>query len=92
MLMFAYGASSVKCAMCNFVTPAAGQPGAVPPAGAGASASQGSAASSSSDAAVPTVRTTVVVENPPSVDDDGNHLTNTALGVALIPEKPAAGK
>ena len=94
MLMFAYGASSVKCASCNFITSAVGQPGAVPPAGtrggeAGTSSGGASAGglAGGSDGTKATAFTTVVVENPHTLDADGNETTSTVLGVALVPER-----
>lgn len=78
--MYAYGAQSVKCAMCNNVTQ-------VPPVrlqNAQAAAAT-TAASSTSPAPTstppPTAKTTVVVENPPSLDDEGNEVQNIAVGV-----------
>mmetsp|Transcript_5663 Transcript_5663/g.6503 ORF Transcript_5663/g.6503 Transcript_5663/m.6503 type:complete len:223 (-) Transcript_5663:909-1577(-) len=68
-LMYAYGAQSVKCAMCNFITQAAA--GSFVPNSAG----------SSSNATNRVGVETVVVENPPSLDENGQTVTNMAVGV-----------
>lgn len=79
-LMYAYGAQSVKCAMCNYVTQ-------VPPTPTRWNPQQGSSTTpaSTSSAPVPatpaTSKMTVVVENPPSLDDEGNEVRNIAVGV-----------
>eukprot|EP00210_Caulerpa_lentillifera_P004341 g4140.t1 len=72
-LMYSYGAQSVKCAVCSFVT-------SVPPAQlrfqTQASLPQPQTQTQSSAS-----KTTVVVENPPSLDDEGNEVQNIAVGV-----------
>ena len=65
-LMYAYGAQSIKCAVCNFVTQGS----------AGGSSGQGS-----SGGRVPQRPQMVVVENPPTVDDEGKLVSNMAVGV-----------
>ena len=64
-LMYAYGAQSVKCAMCNVVTQVqhalAGGGHQPPPA--------------------PQRTQTVVVENPPSLDENGKQVTNVVVGI-----------
>lgn len=70
-LMYAYGAQSVKCAMCNNVTqvPLVRLPNAPATATTAASSTNPSPV-----VAAPTPKTTVVVENPPSLDDEGNEV------------------
>mmetsp|Transcript_8447 Transcript_8447/g.17467 ORF Transcript_8447/g.17467 Transcript_8447/m.17467 type:complete len:199 (+) Transcript_8447:201-797(+) len=74
-LMYAFGAQSVKCAMCNFVTQVPA-PGFYP---------QHSGHAGQSGTMPPQQRQpqtqTVVVENPPSLDDQGRQVTNVAVGV-----------
>lgn len=68
MLMYPLGAQSVKCSVCHFVTNVSQQQG------------WGTAGPASSR---PTTKLnqTVVVENPPTLDDKGNEVANIAVGV-----------
>lgn len=74
MLMYPMGAQSVKCSVCQYITPAPPTPapmaGAMRPAGPPVPPRP---------AKPPTQ--TVVVENPPSLDDAGNEVANIAVGV-----------
>ncbi|XP_074578006.1 protein LOL2-like [Curcuma longa] len=81
MLMYPYGASSVKCAICHYITnvglpnmrvtaPAASRPNETAPI-------QPSTSVHSSH--VP--NTTVVVENPMSVNESGKLVSNVVVGV-----------
>lgn len=63
MLMYPVSASCVKCSVCHFVTP-------VGSASAAAAAAGGAGSSRASDK--PTQ--TVVIENPPSLDEHGNEV------------------
>ena len=77
-LMYAYGAQSVKCAVCNFVTHVPScqlrfQAQASSPAPQETQLSNTSAAQ----------RTTVVVENPPSIDDEGNEVRHSTADCVL---------
>ncbi|KAK9810490.1 hypothetical protein WJX72_011530 [[Myrmecia] bisecta] len=71
-LMYAHGAQSVKCAVCNNVTPVNASSITVAPHPPG-NAGEGSSAGKTTQ--------TVVVENPPSIDEDGNEIQNIAVGV-----------
>jgi len=71
--MYAYGAQSVKCAVCNYVTD-------VPTCQLRLQA-QTPAQRDAQQTGLPSQRTTVVVENPPSLDDEGNEVQNIAVGV-----------
>ncbi|KAK9812310.1 hypothetical protein WJX73_000892 [Symbiochloris irregularis] len=101
-LMYAWGAQSVKCACCNHVTPVNAHTITHPPtsnANAGASGSGAGAArppGPTGNAAAPGKAVhAVYVENPPSLDENGNEVQNLALGVtAANPETsrpPASG-
>ncbi|KAK3233584.1 histone demethylase SWIRM1 [Cymbomonas tetramitiformis] len=70
-LMYAYGAQSVKCAMCNFVSQVQ----------AAAAAAAGMLPSSGGPSAGVARTQTVVVENPPSLDENGRQVSNVAVGV-----------
>lgn len=72
-LMYAYGAQSVKCAMCNNVTqvPPVRLQTTQPTTAATAASSTNPIVASHAPAAT---KTTVVVENPPSLDDEGNEV------------------
>lgn len=83
VLMYVHGASSVKCAVCNFITSTSGQSGVVAPSG-GDRASTSNTAVATAACSCP-ANTMVVIENPPTIDADGNELSNTALGVAIVP-------
>lgn len=78
-LMYAYGAQSVKCAMCNFVTQV---PQTQPRwSGQGTSTPSASTSGAPKSSAPGVAKTTVVVENPPSIDEEGNEVQNIAVGV-----------
>lgn len=69
MLMYAFGAASVKCAVCNTVTPVNQSTMAEPPAHQGPSVSgTGTGAGSSRP------QKTVVIVNPPTLDAEGNEV------------------
>mmetsp|Transcript_27013 Transcript_27013/g.37299 ORF Transcript_27013/g.37299 Transcript_27013/m.37299 type:complete len:174 (-) Transcript_27013:175-696(-) len=66
-LMYAYGAQSVKCAMCNHVTQV-----------------QNAHASHQNPGPVTPgydPSQTVVVENPPTIDENGQQVTNVVVGI-----------
>eukprot|EP00798_Chlamydomonas_sp_ICE-L_P027503 gene27504-4813_t len=67
LLMFPWGAQSVKCSVCNHVTAAPRGGSGAPPAGA-------------TPPAAPRKPPTqmVVVENPPTLDEQGNEAANIA--------------
>ena len=62
--MYAFGAQSVKCAACNYIT-------------ATSTPEHGSVATPG-DGVAPQM---VVVENPPTLDESGNVVSNMAVGV-----------
>lgn len=65
--MYAFGAQSVKCAVCNHVTPVAG--GAAPGrAGAGGQQQPGGGGGGKP------AQQAVLVQNPPSLDEAGNEV------------------
>jgi LSD1 subclass zinc finger protein len=66
-LMYAFGAQSVKCAVCNHVTPVAASPGRA--------GQQGSSSKPAQQA--------VLVQNPPSLDDAGNEVRLLCFGDSL---------
>eukprot|EP00192_Tetraselmis_astigmatica_P025635 CAMPEP_0117665306 /NCGR_PEP_ID=MMETSP0804-20121206/9737_1 /TAXON_ID=1074897 /ORGANISM="Tetraselmis astigmatica, Strain CCMP880" /LENGTH=143 /DNA_ID=CAMNT_0005472705 /DNA_START=779 /DNA_END=1210 /DNA_ORIENTATION=+ len=73
-LMYAFGAQSVKCALCNFVTSVQGAPvtmyhpaGVMPPG--------------SMQPQMKPMTHAVVVENPSSLDEHGNEIPNLAVGM-----------
>lgn len=74
-LMYAYGAQSVKCALCNIVT-------SVAAAGAQAQRLHDSASGGGFVAPIEGPPSMVVVENPPSEDENGKLVNNIAVGVA----------
>lgn len=88
LLMYHLGAQSVKCSVCHAVTPAPPGGAAAPPPmnpmgppAAGPSGNPGT--SQQASGSKPTQ--TVVVENPPTLDDDGNEVANIAVGVKAAP-------
>ncbi|GFR43690.1 hypothetical protein Agub_g4799 [Astrephomene gubernaculifera] len=76
MLMYPTGAQSVKCSVCHCVTPVT----ASAPAGSNPAQPQ-QQQQQPQQASRPKPVQTVVVENPPSVDDKGNEVANIAVGV-----------
>jgi len=82
-LMYAYGAQSVKCAVCNHVTPT--DPSSHP--SAAGMARQGSTAAQNPPKP-PTQ--TVVVENPATLDEQGNEVPNYAVGTTREVPKASA--
>lgn len=70
---YQFGAQSVKCAMCNFVSRVQGA--------AGVNHGGGSGSGSGGAALQQTGTVTVVIENPPRLDDQGNHVTEICVGV-----------
>lgn len=64
-LMYAYGAQSVKCAMCNVVT----------------QVQHALAGGGHQPPPAPQRTQTVVVENPPSLDENGKQVTNVVVGI-----------
>jgi len=69
MLMYPLGAQSVKCSVCHFVTHVSQQ------------ANWGGPSSSTGQQAQQHKSQTVVVENPPSLDEQGNEVANIAVAV-----------
>lgn len=67
MLMYPLGAQSVKCSMCHAVSTV--------------SQSNSWAAPSTSQPASSKASHTVMVENPPSIDENGNEVANLAVGL-----------
>ncbi|CAL5222506.1 g4880 [Coccomyxa viridis] len=91
-LMFAHGAQSVKCAVCNHVTPVSASSVVQPQqqqSSAGAS-SNGTTTQPSGAPHRPIIKQSVVVENPPSLDQDGNEVQNLAIGVTTEPKAASA--
>ncbi|WVZ59913.1 hypothetical protein U9M48_009997 [Paspalum notatum var. saurae] len=80
-LMYPYGAPSVKCAICNYVTTTGVN--TVSPTPAARPTSNGSSYSGSSTSAPKSQpqNVTVVVENPMTVDDKGKLVSNVVVGV-----------
>ena len=79
-LMYAYGAQSVKCAVCNHVTN-------VPPSQLRLQAQTSCPTPQETQLsnAPPSHRMTVIVENPPSLDDDGNEVpTRSSIVLAHV--------
>ncbi|KAK9844673.1 hypothetical protein WJX74_005358 [Apatococcus lobatus] len=65
-LMYAHGAQSVKCAVCNHVTPVGPGPGPQGRAHEGSAEKRPQA---------------VVIQNPTTLDADGNEVENIAVGL-----------
>jgi len=76
-LMYAFGAASVKCAVCNTVTQVNHSPLTQPSAQQGPSSSSigGSAGGSPRPQQS---RQTVVIVNPPTLDEEGNEVSAAA--------------
>ncbi|CAK0787503.1 hypothetical protein CVIRNUC_010723 [Coccomyxa viridis] len=76
-LMYAHGASCVKCAVCNHVTPVSMSSVLHPPQQPQSSSatSNGGIPAQPSGALERAATQSVVVENPPSLDEDGNEVT-----------------
>mmetsp|Transcript_11713 Transcript_11713/g.20830 ORF Transcript_11713/g.20830 Transcript_11713/m.20830 type:complete len:200 (-) Transcript_11713:560-1159(-) len=83
MLMFLAGAQSVKCSVCHHVTPANSNPAAShgPQGHAPQGHGHGPGPSSVTNAGTHKQVHTVVVENPPTLDEQGNEVANIAVGV-----------
>ena len=79
--MYAYGAASVKCAVCNTVTPVTPSTITSPPQ-QGGSSTAGSGQHQTS-------QQTVVVVNPPTLDADGNEVEDYVVGVTSNPAQPS---
>ena len=73
-LMYAHGAQSVKCAVCNHVTPV--QPSTVAPLHP---ATEAPAAQSGPSSSTGKATQTVVVENPPTLDEQGNEVSPMSI-------------
>lgn len=73
MLMYPLGAQSVKCSVCHFVTNVSQQANW----GGTSSAPAAAAATQQRPAAQPKAMQTVVVENPPTLDEQGNEVRMT---------------
>lgn len=81
VLMYPYGASSVKCAICNFITTIGmNTVRPLPPTMPAPNGSQYSVPSTSAPSA-PSQNVTVVVENPMTVDEKGKLVSNVVVGV-----------
>jgi len=81
--MYPYGAPSVKCAVCNFITNVGGVTPMIPLPPPALTASSGTSYIIPS-ISVPTNQprnVTVVVENPMTVDDKGKLVSNVVVGV-----------
>jgi LSD1 subclass zinc finger protein len=83
-LMYAYGAQSVKCAVCNTVTPApVPSSSAMPPSLSGRQQHQQHQQQQEQQQGGPMVQA-VLVENPMTLDDAGNEVHGLAYtGVAV---------
>lgn len=78
MLMYPVGAQSVKCSVCHFVSPVrAGGGGAAGPSRPQPGQQQQAAAQQAGQQQ----GRTVVIENPPSLDEAGNEVANIAVGI-----------
>lgn len=88
-LMYAFGAGSVKCAVCNTVTPVNQSTMTVLPAQHGPPSS-GTEGESEAPKAHPTQ--TVVVANPPSLDEDGNEVEDIVVGVTSPSAQPSTNQ
>ena len=78
-LMYAYGASSVSCASCHFVTQIVERENrntTMRPESVGASGNGNDVAPSRNN-----TMTTVVVQNPDTLDDNGQLVHNIAVGI-----------
>jgi LSD1 subclass zinc finger protein len=89
MLMYPVGAQSVKCSVCHVVTPAASPPNAAGPSGTAAgSGGPGAAANAAGGGAsrspAPKPNQTVVVENPPTLDEQGNEVRSCTLAAHIL--------
>lgn len=71
MLMYPLGAQSVKCSVCHYVTHVSQQ------------ANWGGSGSAGQQQAAQPKTQTVVVENPPSLDEHGNEVCNTWAGCCM---------
>lgn len=69
MLMYPLGAQSVKCSVCHYVTHVSQQ------------ANWGPSSSTGQQQGQQHKTQTVVVENPPSLDEQGNEVANIAVAV-----------
>ncbi|KAL6762008.1 zinc-finger protein Lsd1 [Haematococcus lacustris] len=77
MLMFPIGAQSVKCSVCHSVTPVPASQTQAMGGGRGGGGPSGLAPGPLHNRP----NNTVVVENPPSLDEQGNPVQNIAVGV-----------
>ncbi|DBA92077.1 hypothetical protein WJX77_012306 [Trebouxia sp. C0004] len=83
-LMYAFGAASVKCAVCNTVTQVNHSPLTQPPAQHGPSS--GSIGDSAGASRRPQQsHQTVVIVNPPTLDEEGNEVEDYVVGVTTTP-------
>ncbi|KAD2394165.1 hypothetical protein E3N88_41170 [Mikania micrantha] len=81
MLMYPYGAPSVKCAVCHYITNVNTSNGRLPvPVRPNGTATSGSMPPVSTPASH-SHNQTVVVENPMSVDESGKLVSNVVVGV-----------
>jgi LSD1 subclass zinc finger protein len=86
-LMYAYGAQSVKCALCQFVTSIAMPSNnnmrlPLPAQRLSATGPPSNTPPASSTAPPPSHSNTVVVENPMTMDETGKLVSNVAVGVS----------
>ncbi|CAD6266962.1 unnamed protein product [Miscanthus lutarioriparius] len=82
VLMYPYGAPSVKCAICNFITNVGGVTPVRPlPPALPASSGNSYSIPSTSVPRNQSQNVTVVVENPMTVDDKGKLVSNVVVGV-----------
>ena len=79
--MYAQGANSVSCAQCNFVTNVSTANNARENNGQASTTSEHNGDSNSNNATVSNV-TTVVVQNPDTLDENGNLVQNIAVGIS----------
>ena len=81
MLMYPLGAQSVKCSVCHHVTGVSQQQQWQGLGGGAGAGGAGGGRQQQQQAAGKPATETVVVENPPTVDERGNEVANIAVGV-----------
>jgi hypothetical protein len=80
--MYPYGAPSVKCAVCHYITNINMSNGRLPIPGQRPNGTTNSGTLPSTSTSMPQSQSqTVVVENPMSVDSSGKLVSNVVVGV-----------
>lgn len=85
MLMFPIGAHVVKCSVCHCITPVTADNVTYEPPQPPASSGHAHQHQQHQAPVMAKPTQTVVVENPPTVDDKGNEVANIAVGVKSDP-------